>query len=1125
MKSALIRDIFSEIKSTAGRFMAIFAIVALGVGFFAGLKATSPDMKLTADSYFDAYGLADIRLLSAMGFTDEDIAAIRARPGIEAVLPSYSADALVEVGGTGHAARLMMLPGADASINPPILTSGRMPQNSGECLIDGLAASAVNGGVSGGRTGLIGQKLIISSGNSDFVNDLLPVKEYTIVGTAATPSYISFQRGATNIGAGKLAFFVMLPEDAFSSDYYTEAYLAIDGAKELSCYSDEYTGLIDGEMDALEVFAGERENIRYEDIVAEGSGKIADAQAELDNAEEKYASSEAELNDAKRELDDARAQFDESVAEADDKLAEAKDEIEQGEDDIESAKGELSQNEGRLAAGEEEYARNRADYDNRITAGQQELDAGYAQLGQKKMEYDAAAAAVADGWIQHGALVAQAGQLMAEGREEEAAALYAQAEAMAGELNAQQSQLDAAAGEISQSEAALAEAQTALDAATAEGWAAIASARNELDSGHVQLEAGRDRISSAEGELETGKEEYTQKEAEADQEISDARKEIDDAQAKIDDAQAELDSAREELDGESKKLEDAKKDLSELEPPEWYVLDRNANPGYAGFASDADKISAVASVFPVFFFIVAALVCLTTMTRMVEEQRTGIGVLKALGYGRGAVASKYLIYALLASISGSAAGLLIGFWIFPTVIWRAYGILYSMPPIIARFDTFYAVTAAAAACASTLLAALFSCINELKAVPAELIRPKAPPPGKRVFLEKIPAIWRRLKFNQKVTARNLFRYKKRFIMTIVGIGGCAALMLTGFGLRDSISNIVSRQFGDVHTYDAIVTLKDPGSSTDSGEVNAAADAAASAYVYAGQPPVTASSGNASMEAYIFVPEQPEALGGFVDFKDRITGKSVDFPNTDGVVVTEKLANTLGLSPGDPFTLRRGDSGEARFTVGGITENYIYNYVYMTPEEYESAFTEPPEYREIFFTAKNENLTEEDEADISTELLTHDGIESVSFVTKISRDFGDIMKSLDGVVVVLILCANLLAFIVLLNLANINITERTREIATIKVLGFYDREVSSYVFRENIILTAIGALFGLAGGIFLHSFVVSTAEVDIVMFERSINWLSYAMSAALTFAFAFAVNFIEGFRLRKIDMVESLKSGE
>ncbi len=1117
MRSALIKDIFKEIRSTAGRFIAIFAIVALGVGFFAGLKATTPDMKATADAYFDEQRLMDIRLLSTFGFTEEDIAALSAQPGVAAVMPTYGMDALLDMPDGTKAVKVhaMDFSAQAPRMNEPVLTEGRLPAAPDECLMDAHSLAMGDGAK-------IGDTITVSADNTEDTLDMFARKTFTVVGMVNSPYYISFQRGNTDIGNGKISSYVIIPTQAASSEYYTEVFATVEGAAGLQTYSDEYKDLIDARVTELERFGEARANLRYEDIKTEAQDKIDEAEQKLNDAKQKLADGQAELNAKTAEYNDAQAEFEDKKAEAEQKLADARQKLDGGEQAIADAREEMAASKDKLNAGEAEYAAQKSEFESGTAEAQARIDAGRGELAPQKQQYEIAKAELDAAWAQYGAMLEQIEQLKQAGRPEEAAALQAQADALKPQLEQKQTELSAAAAQIEAAERQLDEAQKELDSRSADAQAQLSNARQTLDSGWAQLADGQAKLVASQEELAQGRADYAEAKQTADTEIADAQEKLADANVKLDDAQKEIDEGNAEVAEKEPELTDAKQKLAELEQPEWFVLTRDTNPGYVGFGSDADRVGAVSSVFPVFFFLVAALVCLTTMTRMVEEQRTQIGVLKALGYSRAAVASKFISYAMIASISGSAAGLAAGFWIFPNAVFNAYGIMYTMPPIIAAFQPDLALMASGAAIACTVLAALGACLNELVAVPAELIRPKAPPAGKRVFLERFNGLWKRLNFTQKVTVRNLFRYKKRFLMTAIGIGGCTALLLTGFGLKDSIAGIVSRQFSDIHRYDATVTVEDPSSSAEDTPLNALLSDITKEHLYVTQQPVTAKIGGKSLEGYVLAAEDAARLHDFVNFKDRVSDEPVAFP-ANGVVVAEKLANTLGLKVGDSFTLTKGDTENAQLMVGGITENYIYNYVYMTADDYAAAFGKP-EFKELFIDV-GEGVTEAAEAEISTRLLAEPGVESVSFTSKIARDFEDIMKSLDSVVWLLIICANLLAFIVLYNLVNINITERTREIATIKVLGFYGGEVSAYVYRENIALTAIGAALGLVGGIFLHQFVVSTAEVDMVMFERSILPLSYFYSVALTFGFAFVVNALMNLRLRKISMVESLKSME
>ena len=551
------------------------------------------------------------------------------------------------------------------------------------------------------------------------------------------------------------------------------------------------------------------------------------------------------------------------------------------------------------------------------------------------------------------------------------------------------------------------------------------------------------------------------------------------------------------------------------------MLGRDTNPGFVEYGKAADRMDAIALVFPVFFILVTALVCLTTMTRMIDEQRTYIGMLKALGFSKSAIAMRYLFYASAASVTGSVIGAVLGFQIFPSVISNAYAIMYTLPPVILAFHTPLALISIIFAVLTTTLTAWAACYKELKATPATLMRPKAPRPGKRVFLERISFIWSRLNFTQKITMRNIFRYKKRFLMTIFGIAGCSALVLSGFGLRDSISSIATKQYGEIFKYNMLVTLSDKGEEhPDDVKKLLDPDTRITQYMFIREQPVTANPGEGQKEASLYVPEDYQRLADFILLRERTTGKKVEF-NEDGVIITEKLAAKLNVRPGDPITIQDADKQNVKTTVSGIAENYVAHYIYMPSSLYRKLYGKGPVYNEI--SAKTSDHTQAFEDALSTDLIGQDTINAVNFSSYISRNFNDIIASLYYVVLVLIVSAGGLAVIVLYNLTNINITERLREIATIKVLGFYDNEVSAYVYRENILLTVIGVAAGVVVGIFLHQFVVTTAEVDYVMFGREIAPLSYFYCVALTALFTGFVNFTMFFKLRSINMVESLKS--
>ena len=691
--------------------------------------------------------------------------------------------------------------------------------------------------------------------------------------------------------------------------------------------------------------------------------------------------------------------------------------------------------------------------------------------------------------------------------------------------------------QLEDSTALLDDAKRQLD----DGWA-------QYNAGLAEYEAGKRELESARNQIADGWATLTDKQLELD----DARRQINDAKAELADARAELDEARRTIEENTQKLrdgeieyedakaeaeqeladaraeiEDAQKEVDDIEFPEWYVWDRSNNVSYASFTGNVDKLTAITTIFPVFFFLVAALVVSTTMTRMVEEERLQIGTMKALGYTKNAIMQKYLLYALTAAAAGALFGLCVGFFVFPRVIWTAYQMMYWTPTFYTPWRWDICVLSAGSLLLCTLAATWSACRATLHETPAALMRPRAPKAGKRILLERVGFLWRRMPFTYKVTCRNLFRYKRRFWMTVIGVAGCTALLVTGFGISDSLNSIATKQFGEIYNYDLLTAVTDP-EYTQQGPVydilfgdedDGAVDA--SMTVYTKQVEQELEDGG-TLDFYFMIPQDVEGFGDFADLHNRQTGQPTPLQQ-EGVVLTEKMASTLGVQVGDTVTLDDGDGNLATFQVSGICEHYVYNYVYMSAASYTEGFGAEPEWNAVMT-----RLTDDSEAarsDLSARLLELDEVGSLSFTADTEAMVLNMLESIDAVVVLIIVCAASLAFVVLYNLTNINIAERVKEIATIKVLGFYDREVDAYVNRESVALTLIGALFGLTGGVALHRFVILTVEVDAVMFGRSIQPLSFVYALALTILFSTVVNLVMGRRLKHISMVESMKAPE
>ena len=1040
-KKALRKDFYMEIRRSMGRFLSIFFIVAIGCAFFSGIRSSEPDMRYSGDAYFDKKNLMDIQVISTMGLTDDDLKAVENVDGIANAEGGYSVDVLCTEGENKIGVHVMsMLP----SMNEVQLEKGRLPEKENECAVD---VDYLDEGKL-----KIGDTITFSSGSDDAVTDTLRTDTFTIVGAVSSPCYISFQRGSTTIGNGSIAAFIVVPEESFSLDVYTEVYAQVDGAKELTAFTDAYDDRVAEVLEQVEKIKEERQKARYDEIMGEAESEITDA--------------EQELADARQELEDGKAEAEAELADARQQLEDAQDEVDRGWEQVRSSREQIETSRQQLTDGQEELEQGEQDLNANIDTLNAQIDA----LNAAKEQYNALAASGKTDDVTQAAM----------------RTLYE---------------------EIQKGEEAVAQAQAQIEAAKAQ----LASSQAEIDSGWEQIASGEQELEDAEAELADaeagiadGWEEYYKGEADAEAEIADGEQQI---------AEAE------------EELENARQELQDLEEPEWYVYDRSNLPEYSGYGENADRMRAIGEVFPAIFFLVAALISLTTMTRMVEEERTQIGTLKALGYERHSIAAKYLGYALLATVTGSLLGVLFGEKVFPYIIINAYGIMFQhMNEIRLPYNLLYGAGAAAAALASTLLATVLSCYRELREQAAELMRPPAPKQGQRVLLERVTFIWKRLNFSWKASVRNLVRYKKRLFMTIFGIGGCMALMLVGFGLKDSIFAIVDIQYDEIQLYDGNIILEEDVTEEERTGIKEELekDRGMDGLTEGRLTQISVGTDKEWYDVYLDVPSDVETFSDFVVLKDRRTDEIYDLDDT-GAVLTEKMASELNVKAGDTIMIRDEDKGDLEVKISAVCENYLGHYLYMTPKLYEKVFGETAEYNSFFY--KTADRTTEEAERIGEEALTLSGALSISYTTDMREQVDNMLGALDLVIAVLIISAGMLAFVVLYNLNNINITERQRELATLKVLGFYNNEISMYVYRENILLTFFGAVFGIILGKILHRFIIVTVEVESVMFGRNIDLSSFIYGFLLTFAFSFLVNAAMYFKLKKINMVESLKSVE
>ena len=1209
MKNGLFKDFIREIKGNMGRFMSIFFIVLLGSAFFSGIRSAGADMRYTADVYYDKTDMMDIRVLSSLGLTDDDIKDISKVEGVEYVVGGHTKEAMISSGEDQHAVKLIA---KTDDINKMTLKEGREPKDKDECVVDTHLMFLLNY--------KIGDTIKLESGTKDPLTDDLAVTEYKIVGTGYLPYYIDIERGSGSIGDGSIDGFIVTLPEAFTTDIYTEAYVKVKGAKELNTYSDEYDELVEETADRIEAIsdaAGER---RYKEVyteaeekISDGEKEIADAQKELDDAKTELDDGKKELDDAKIELDDGKKELDDAKAEIDDgkkelddakaelddgkvqlekaerELADAKSKLDSSKKDIENGEAELNDNKARLDSAKQQLDDSKA----QIDSGRAEVDSNEAALNEKEAELDAGWQAYNEGVAELEEQKAQLDTVRAqlEGLKQQLEMvekalllnptdpeLNQKKAILEAHIQAISASIEEGDAQIAQYSAALEENKAKLTEGTeqiAQGRAAIEAARAELDegerqyneglaeynSGLAQYEEGLKTFNEGKQKYEDGLAEYDSGKAKYDASVKDYKdglskyndgykewedglaeyndgyKEWEDGLAEYNDGYKEWEDGKKEYDDSydeavqkiedaKEELEDARHDLNKLEKAKWYILDRDKISSCVSYGMDAERMDNLGNVFPVIFFLVAALVSLTAMTRMVEEQRQQIGTLKALGYSGIDIAGKYIWYALLATVGGAVIGAILGEIVLPTVILSSYCVLYiGLPAYYVPMNLMQGGLAVAMSVLCTGLATIAACHREVKDKPAELMRPEPPKSGRRIFLEYIGFIWKKLNFTQKSTLRNLFRYKKRFIMTIIGISGCMSLMLVGFGIRDSITVVAQNQYIEIFKQNATVSID---TSADENRIQTLEDRVSE---YQGinesldvcELSVTLNANDTDRSAYLFVPEEADKTTDFVRFRNRVTGEEYSFPK-EGVTLSEKTASMLGVSVGDTITIQKSeDSDGMPVKVAGIIENYVQHYAFISADTYRSLFDEEPEYNFIY--VKYDDNSAAYEKQLGTEMMKLKACSGISFTNDLEKMITDTLQTLDLVIWVLIISAALLAFVVLYNLNSINMTERKRELATLKVLGFYDTEVAMYVYRENIILTLIGIVVGSVIGSVLHLFTILTVEVDLMMFGRVISPMSYIICAAITFAFSLIVNLVMYYNFKKIDMVESLKSVE
>ena len=1079
MPATYLKDIFREIKISLGRFLSILCIVAIGVAFFAGIKASAPDMKNSADTYFDKYNVQDIQVYSTIGLTKKDVAAIKKIKGVKSVQPSFSMDTLSQIDSTQMVIKVISY-GIDQKMNKIRVVEGRMPERENECLVE--ASSATNKLYG---TFHIGDTIKLQSGTDEALSKSLKHTKYKIVGTCYNPNYLSYEKGSSNIGSGTVNSFIYIQNTNVLKDYYTEVDVCVKGAKDLDCYSDEYFDVVDPVLKKIKKISNKQIDAR-----------IQSYQSELDEkkqeATDKFKDAESQFNDAQNKIDSGLSEIQSNEL----KLQNSKDQINQGWNEyyanlqlldniptLQNAIAQIEESEKKLPEllSQKEQVENglqeinaEGDLNTKRTLIQNAID--FIDIALKKLENypDSSDAETIRIKLNEKKELLQ-GQL----------SLIDQAIAKKAELEAILPQIQSGIEQIQAGVAKKAELQSQLNQ--------LLNAKNELNNAYVSLingqaqyEDGVSKIEDAKNELNKSIEQLTLSKAEFNIQKHDALRELSDAQLEID-----------KMEGK------------------WIVLDRNSHYSYRDYGACADRMDGIAKVFPVFFFLVAALVCMTTMTRMVDEQRNEMGTLKALGYSKLQIASKYIIYALIASILGSILGCSLGMYLFPTVIFNAWNTLYNIDQIKFLFQPGLILLASGSVTGITLLATLYSIYSELIEMPSQLMRPKAAKAGKKILLERITFIWKRLSFLQKVTARNIFRYKKRFFMTIIGIAGCSALLVAGFGINDSISDIVNQQYNVIYHYDATVSAKTSEITSQIKSLKGVKDVYEEDHLA-----VTTKIENKDISTTVHIISNDKK---FKDFCTLFNGNNEFDLDDSSVLISQKMATKLNKKAGDTIKIKDANNKVIKAKIKGVFTNYVGHHIYASESLYKSWNTNAKTTH--IYLIKSKKTTKKFERNLGNKIMNIDGVQSVTFYSSLQKNFKDMIKSISYIVVVLVISAACLAFVVLYNLSNVNISERKREIATIKVLGFTRKEVDAYINRETILLTILGSLIGLGIGIGLHHLIMNLAEMDDIMFGRTINSISYVISFVMTIGFNAIINLCMHKKLNNIQMVESLKAVE
>lgn len=1131
-KRALLKTAIREVRNSPTRFLSILGIIFLGVAFFVGIGATGPDMINAANDYYQRQQLADVSVISTLGLTDTDQQLLEANPQVEQAQPQYTLD--LNMTKLNKVIRFFSY-GAKDSLNQYKIVAGRLPEKAGEVALDQVAQ--LQGDYQ------IGDTLTIEK--ADDLPNQLKEHQLKVVGFVNSPEFIeNLNRGNTTVGSGTIDYFAVVQSADLDLETYSRILVSFKKAVAATAYSEDYQTAVDDGIKSLKQTLKQRPQARLEEVKATAEEKLTDVKKQIDEGEKALDTGAEKLEAARKQLDDSKTQLtekeqtlQEALARGQEQLDLAQTQLEQQQSQLKSQQEELTKQWQALDQANEQsqaFFEKQGDID-KVTEGAEQLQQELKRLQSLLADIVTTKKVAASQMEKTIAAKQRAWTEIVNSLPDNAALQAALAKVSQSGKAADLSTFETVVGEYTKTTAAEAEkwqkeaAEYAEEAAKlnpevlAEKGQQLKQVEEQLQEADKQLQAGREELAQQRQTLQ-------EQQAAGEEQLAEAKQELANGEAEY---QKNVAHYQEQTSENMPKLLDAQlqlknqtRQLAEMKPADYLYSDRDTNPGYTEYKQNANRISSLATVFPVIFFLIAALVSLTTMTRMIEEKRSEIGTFKALGYKNTEIAQKFILYSLTAGLLGTLAGLALGFYLFPTIIVNAYGQLYNMKEFTTPWYLSYTIIATVVALICTVGIALLTLRLDLRSSAAALLRPKAPKAGRRVWLERLTPVWQRMSFIQKVTVRNLFRYKSRMLMTIFGIAGCTSMIVTGFGLRDSIGDMVPLQFEKLWQYQGVVTFNDHSTDEQTQHYEEALkklDGFKEALPISAQTLTLSGEGQNPQDVSVYVPQKPEDAGSFLLFNDRKTGEKYQLTD-DGAIIDEKLAALFAIEVGNKLQLKSSEGKEYSLKVSAVVENYVGHFAYVTPEYFKEIFHEEPQYNSEFLLFDHPPASKQQTA-IANQLMANPKVVNVTFLSDSSDALDDTVGVLTIVVWVLIISAGLLALIVLYNLNNINISERIRELSTIKVLGFYNNELTMYIYRENIILTVLGIVAGLVLGFFEHRYVLQTVELDMLMFSPDVHPLSYLYATLITLFFTLVVGIVVYFKLKKVDMIEALKSNE